>query len=136
MSKLVINPADFFANVAGVDILPEHIHDKVTITFPEPMATTNACVGGVEIEVNRIKVPMEMTIPFILGSDPYLQLVAMQRAIGTGDEAFVRIAPRRSYTCDGITITQQGDTSGVAGEASDVDAEPLTIRFHNSVVGA
>lgn len=135
MAKLVINPEDFYANVAGIEILPEHIHEKVTINFPEPMASSTGCVGGTEIEVNRIKVPMEMTIPFVLGSDPYLALIALQRSSGTGDEGFVRIAPRRSYACDGVTVTQQGDTSGVAGTSDDVDAEPLTIRFHNSIVG-
>ena len=135
MAKLIINPEDFFADVAGVEILPEHLHDKVTITFPEAIASNASCVGGVEIEVNRVRVPMEMTIPFVMGSDPYLQLVSMQRSVGTGDEGFVRTAPRRSYACDGVTITQQGDTSGAAGEASDVDAEPLTIRFHNHIIG-
>ena len=136
MTKLTINPEDFSANIAGVEIKPEHLHGKVTISFPNAMATTEPCVGGTVIEVNRIKVAMEATIPFVVGSDPYLQLVAMQRSIGTGDEGFLRIAPRRSFLGDGITITQQGDTSGAAGEASDVDAEPLTIQFHNHTVGA
>jgi hypothetical protein len=125
------SPEDFICNIGGVDVDFYDLSSAASITFPRDINTTVE-TPSCDVNILSARIPAELTIPFIMGSSKFSEILGASRAGVLGSDGFIQFYDGLRYNLQGIAVMSVEEQKQVV-ESGDVVGQPIKFRIENTV---